>query len=77
MFRVAILTPQSTVYFGLASEVVLPSEEGEITILDFHQPILSRLAQGTIDIDKKWSFEVKDGIACLREGELKVIVEER
>jgi len=76
MFKVRILTPQSAIYLGLATEVVLPSKDGEISVLDFHQPIISRLCPGTINIDKKWFFDIKDGVAYLGDDELKVIVEE-
>jgi len=75
MFKVKILNYKEVLYSGSATEVILSSEEGEITIMDFHQPILSRLSKGIINIDKKWFFKIKDGIACLKKGELKVIVE--
>ncbi len=75
MFKVSISDYKNWVYKGLAQEVILPSEEGVITILDFHQPILVRLSSGIINVDKKWFFEIKEGIAFFEGEELSVIIE--
>jgi len=63
VFKVTILTPQEELYVGLALKVILPTEDGQVTLLDFHQPIISRLTKGTISIDDRWLFPIKDGIA--------------
>ena len=75
MFKVTILNSQEMLYLGLSEEVVLPTEEGELTLLEFHQPLLSRLTRGTIKIDGRWFFSIKDGIAHMRGDELMAIVE--
>ncbi|OGX15510.1 MAG: hypothetical protein A2166_05115 [Omnitrophica WOR_2 bacterium RBG_13_41_10] len=75
MFKVTLLTPKEQLYIGLALKVILPTQEGEITILDFHQPILSRLAQGVISVDDRWLFKIKDGIAQMSGLELLGMVE--
>jgi len=75
MFKVTLLTPKKELYVGLALKVILPTQEGEITVLDFHQPILSRLAQGVISVDDRWLFKIKDGIAQMSGLELLGIVE--
>lgn len=75
MFKVTIVTPQEELYVGLALKVILPTQEGEITLLDFHQPLLSRLAAGVISIDERWLFRIKDGIAQMSGLELLGIVE--
>ena len=64
MFRIAVFTHQRSLYFGMAKQVSLSTEEGEITVMDFHQPIVTRLKRVLINIDKKWYFKVKDGVAC-------------
>lgn len=75
MFKVTILTPQEELYVGLALKVILPTEDGQMTILDFHQPLLTRLTKGTISIDDRWLFSIKDGIARMSGFELVGIVQ--
>jgi len=75
MFKVTVLTPEEELYVGLAEEVILPTEDGQLSILDFHQPIVTRLTQGTIQIDQRWSFKIKDGIAKMSGVELVGIVQ--
>ncbi|OGX19851.1 MAG: hypothetical protein A3K83_07415 [Omnitrophica WOR_2 bacterium RBG_13_44_8b] len=75
MFKVTVLTPQEELYVGLAEEVILPTEDGQLSILDFHQPIVTRLSAGTIQIDERWSFKIKDGIAKMSGVELVGIVQ--
>jgi len=75
MFKVTLLTPKKELYVGLALKVILPTQEGEITVLDFHQPILSRLAAGVVSVDDRWLFRIKDGIAQMSGLELLGIVE--
>ena len=75
MFKVTLLTPQEELYVGLALKVILPTEDGQLTILDFHQPLLSRLAKVTVSIDDRWLFPIKDGIAKMSGFELVGIVE--
>jgi len=75
MFKVNLLTPQEELYVGLALKVILPTEEGQLTILDFHQPLLARLTKGTISIDDRWFFPIKDGIVKMSGLELAGIVQ--
>lgn len=74
MFKVTVLTPEEELYVGLAEEVILPTEDGQLSILDFHQPIVARLTQGTIYIDERWEFKIRDGIAKMSGTELVGIV---
>ena len=75
MFKVSILNTEKMLYLGLSEEVVLPTEDGELTLLKFHQPILTRLKRGIIEIDKRWFFSIQDGIAHMGGDELVAIVE--
>ena len=74
MFKVTVLSPEEELYVGLAEKVILPTEDGQLAILDFHQPIVTRLTQGTIYIDERWAFNIKDGIAKMSGFELVSIV---
>lgn len=75
MFKVTLLTPKRELYVGLALKVVLPTEDGQVTILDFHQPLLTRLAKGVVSIDDRWLFSIKDGVARMAGFDLMGIVE--
>ena len=77
MFKLAILDIQtaSSIFQELVSMVVLPGEEGEFSILDFHQPIVSCLKKGLIKIDNRPPMAIKGGIAKMKNDELVVLVE--
>lgn len=75
MFKVTLLTPKKELYVGLGEKVILPTEDGQLTVLDFHQPLLTRLTGGAISIDDRWLFPIKDGIAQMSGFELVGIVE--
>jgi F0F1-type ATP synthase epsilon subunit len=87
--RLYILDPTRIVYEGNVREAVLPGEDGELSILDFHQPFLYRLRSGYIKISqlfqqqKKEDFStsaqtnimIKNGIAWMKGNELRVLVQ--
>ena len=75
MFKVFISTVEGLLYSSLAGEVCIPTEEEELAILDFHQPIIARLKNGVINIDRKKQFSIADGIAYFNNNELKMVVE--
>ena len=75
MFKVFISTAERLLFSILASEVSIPTEEEEMTILDFHEPMIARLKSGVIRIDHKRKFDIADGIAYFDNNELKMIVE--
>jgi F0F1-type ATP synthase epsilon subunit len=86
--RVSILEPWGVIYEGNADEAVLPSEEGEVCILDFHQPFLCSLTAGYVQIKGAGlrpqasgekqdisRFLIKQGVARMSGSELFVLVE--
>jgi len=76
--KVYINTVFEQVYSGEAKEVVLPGNEGELSIMDFHQPIVCRLAKGAIKIIAHRSVKsipITDGIAHMEGDMLKVMAE--
>ena len=77
MFRLSILDIKiaSTIFQELVSVVVLPGEDGELSILDFHQSIISCLKDGVIKIDNRPGVVIKSGIASMKDNELVVLVE--
>ena len=51
MLRVTLMQGRRMRYQGAATEVILPGEAGEVSILDFHGPMLCALAAGIIQCD--------------------------
>jgi len=72
--QISILEPKKMVWEGRAKEVRLPGQDGEVCVLDFHQPFLIRLRKGLIRADKQ-RLAIKDGLAYLRSNNLILFVE--
>lgn len=77
MFKVTVYNAaeESVLYSEESSCVVLPSEDGEISIMDFHRPIVSTLNKGTVRVGRKKQFKIKGGIAVMSGAELRIIME--
>jgi len=87
--RLSILDPIRVVYQGNAREVVLPGADGELSVLDFHQPFLYSLRSGYIKITqqtwqrknanialpKQTNIVIKKGMARMERNELVILVE--
>jgi len=78
MLTVSILDIKTTatILKEMAFCVVLPGEEGELSVMDFHQEIVACLKDGIVKIDKKHSIHIKKGIARMEGNELSVLVEQ-
>ncbi len=74
MFNVAILDPAHVIFDGMANSVVLPGDDGEFEVLDFHKPIVSFLRRGEIIIDNM-GFPISRGIARFYKDKLIALVE--
>ena len=55
--NVYIYSPQDTLYEGDAEVISLPTEEGEISVLENHIPLISTLGAGNIKIRKGSDFD--------------------
>ncbi|MFC1631110.1 hypothetical protein ACFL1I_05225 [Candidatus Omnitrophota bacterium] len=77
MFKVSILDIKKTetIFEDLAHCCILPAAEGELSILDFHQPIIACLQEGAIKIDKTAPLAIKKGIARMQGNQLSILVE--
>lgn len=77
MFTVSVLDVEKValIFKEMASCVVLPGEDGEFSVLDFHQAIVSSLGEGVIKIDEKHSIPIKKGIARMEGSEVAILVE--
>jgi F-type H+-transporting ATPase subunit epsilon len=78
--QVSILESKGAIWEGQAKQVILPAEEGDVSILDFHQPFLMKLKTGVISAEpraanNKQRFAIKHGLAFMKSDTLKVFVE--
>jgi len=88
--RVSVLDAWRSWYEGNAGEVLLPGEEGELCVLDFHHPFLCRLREGIVQVVTKGPREraggrrasrveaavpIREGIARMTGNELVVLIE--
>jgi len=83
--KVSVLKSKEAVYEGNVKMVVLPGEDGEFSVLDFHQPFLYVLRSGYIRITSPefGSYDsrgetrilIKCGLASMRKNNLTVLVE--
>jgi len=62
MLRVTLIQARQKLFDGNATAVVLPGEGGEVSVLDFHIPMLCSLTTGVIQIDEA-QFPVRGGVA--------------
>lgn len=76
MFEVNVLdiTSVSVIFKKNASSVILPGEEGQMTVLDFHQSFIVTLEKGIVKIDNL-NIGVKKGIAAMKDNKLSMLVE--
>ena len=84
--RVAVVDPWRMVFEGNVEEAILPGEDGEFCVLDFHQPFLYRLRRGTIQLKRSGArvmgrveagvrIAIMNGVARMAANELVIVVE--
>lgn len=75
MLDVYIYTPQKILFEGQAKSVILPGEQGDFEILNFHKNILSRIISGIIFVDEK-GFYVRRGVVKVELNTIVIVAEE-
>ncbi|MFH1413941.1 MAG: hypothetical protein ABIG56_03765 [Candidatus Omnitrophota bacterium] len=76
--QVSILKTRKLIWEGNVKSVSLPTPEGEMCVLDFHQAFLVRLKNGEIRLSKpNFHTSIKDGIAFMQSNTLKILIESR
>ena len=78
--RTLILKDREAVYDKEAFMGVLPGLDGELSVLDYHQPFLYRLQKGIVKIieseeSETRMFHIKDGLARFEGNSLLVLCE--
>ena len=57
-----ILTPNRRIFSGKVKSIILPTQEGEITVLPRHTPLFSLLTEGVLIIKKEGGEEQYYGV---------------
>jgi F-type H+-transporting ATPase subunit epsilon len=70
-FKLTITQIDGALFEGDAVSVTVPGEEGEMTILANHEPLITRLTLGTITVatgtEKKF-FQIDSGVVEISES---------
>jgi F0F1-type ATP synthase epsilon subunit len=85
--KIQVLDPQQILYEGAVSEATLPGADGELTLLDDHEPVFIVLkrgvirltplvkATGAVDAVDIKPIKIRRGMARMRRNELVILVE--
>ena len=73
--RVTIVDAKEVIFEKTADKTLLPAHDGEICVLDYHEPFLCRLRKGLVRIDDSFAVGINDGVARMSANELIVMVE--
>jgi F0F1-type ATP synthase epsilon subunit len=71
---VVVMVPRRVIYRGNVSEVILPGEDGEFSVWDYHQPCLYRLRKGNVRIRGEWAEESKAFKAASKANEMRISI---
>lgn len=81
LFDLEVLTPEKKMYSGKAESVFAMAEQGSLTILADHAPLVSSIAPGPIRIkDEKGqavSFSAKSGALKVLNNRVSVLIREQ
>ncbi len=78
--KISVLDAQTMRFEGAVSAASLPATDGQVTIMDDHEPIFVVLGRGTIQLtpiarEKIEPIKIKRGMARMKRNELVVLVE--
>lgn len=76
--HVQIVTPEKIIFDEQVNEIILPTVNGEITILPNHVPLLTQLAPGEITVknkDKTDHLAVVGGFVEVAEGKVTILAD--
>lgn len=77
--QVQLISPEKTLFEGIATFVQIPGVMGEFGVLPGHAPFISTLKAGNISIDLasggKQEFPVTGGVAEVQPEKVTILVE--
>ncbi|MFH1678145.1 MAG: hypothetical protein ABH914_00790 [Candidatus Omnitrophota bacterium] len=76
--HVIIRNPVRLIFEGFAKEAILPGEDGELSVWDFHHALITTLAKGYITLKSGKNLpakevEINSGVATLERNELMIL----
>ena len=74
--EVQIIRPESTLFSGEATLVVVPGIDGQIGILNNHAPLVSSLVKGVVKVkhnDKEDLFDIPGGVVEVSLNKITVL----
>ena len=74
--EVQIITPDSTLFNGEATLVVVPGLDGQIGILNNHAPLVASLVKGVVKVkhnDKEDLFDIPGGVVEVSLNKITVL----
>jgi F-type H+-transporting ATPase subunit epsilon len=76
--QVQLISPEKTLFEGVANYVQIPGILGEFGVLPNHAPFISTLKEGTVAIDlaggEKKEFPVTGGVAEVQAQRVTILV---
>jgi len=66
-----LITIEGVVFAGTATQVIIPTTAGQITVLPRHIPLISELAKGEVIVtleNEKKTFEITGGVLEVRKS---------
>ena len=84
--RSSVLDAQHTIYEGIISMAILPAVDGELSIMDDHEPIYVALGKGYVRLlpvvqktkgvsEETKPIFIRQGVARMKNNELVILVE--
>jgi F-type H+-transporting ATPase subunit epsilon len=61
-FQVDVVSPEATVWSGLATIVVARTPDGELGIMADHEPLMGALATGAVEIESESGERITIGV---------------
>lgn len=77
--RVAVISPERTLYDGEADMVVVPAWDGELGVLRGHAPLLALLGSGRLRVraaDSEHAFDISGGFLQVANDVVTVLSEQ-
>lgn len=76
--HIVIVSPEKTIFNGMAESVTVPGALGRFTVLPQHAPIISSLSKGNVEYTtqgKKQSYEITGGFIEVNNNEVSICIE--
>ncbi len=79
LLRVKVITPKEVAYDGMALAVTIPAETGEMQVYQGHIPVLARVANGIVRIEKPGAepvcFTVDEGFFRVTQDDVSLLID--